>query len=204
MHRLSTVLGAAVAVFFFSGLSALADFIPWSYTSSIGPALIPSDGGPSSGINATGVTTSPTFPNSTDGVLLATFAPFGSPSAKFTNSPFNITMTITDQTSGASKDIPLSGFFTGTLNTGGSDLDTKLNKPVAQTVTIGKNEYTVAFGLYTPPSPGKSGSIGANVIVVGSGPPIVPEPASVLLATMGLSALGLRCWWRRKDVSPQA
>src|SRR5262249_48875136 len=134
------------------------------------------------------------------------FNPFGSPTAQFTNRPFSVTMSLKDGTSGLSKDLTFTGNFIGTLNNSGADLDTKLDKPLAQTVTIGSNEYTVAFGLYTPPSPGKSGTIGANVVVVGTGPPIssVPEPASILLATMGLSTLGLRGWLKRRAAARRA
>ena len=77
-----------------------------------------------------------------------------------------------------------------------------LGKP-AQTIDLGGHQYTVAVGLFIPPVPGTPGRIGANVNVNGLGvtpPPVnhVPEPASLLLAAFGGSAVGLRAWWRRR------
>src|SRR5262249_13639961 len=59
--------------------------------------------------------------------------------------------------------------------------------------------------LFVPPDPGSPGSLGANVTIVpGPGgspsPPVqdVPEPTGLVLAGLGLSALGLRRWWARQ------
>ena len=56
------------------------------------------------------------------------------------------------------------------------------------------------LGNFVPPTSGKAGQLGVNVVVTGPSvpPSTAPEPASLLLAALGGSAVGLRAWWRRR------
>ena len=58
----------------------------------------------------------------------------------------------------------------------------------------------MTVGAFAPPVRGKAGSLQADVIVTNPTPPAsqAPEPASLLLAALGGSAVGLRAWWRRR------
>jgi PEP-CTERM motif len=176
----------------------------WSYSWSSSPGVVTSDDGslgkvtltPASGGPFTGSV------NSGPGILAATLDATGpaSGAAVFTNQGYGLTMHLTDNASHTSADLNFSGAFSGTLGSTFA-LTNSFKSPLTESVTLGGNLYNVTVGLYVPPQPGKAGSLGANVSVTGSGqpPPVVhsvPEPTSLVLAGLGLSALGLRCWRR--------
>ena len=180
----------------------------WSYSWSASPGTLNSDDGslgkvtltPASGGPFTGSV------NSGPGILAATVGATGpgSGTAVFSNQGYGLTMHLTDAASNTSADLKFGGAFSGTLGSTFA-LTNSFTSPTTQSVTLGGNLYNVTVGLYVPPQPGKAGSIGANVTVNGSGqPPVVnnvPEPTSFVLASLGLSALGLRCWRRYRKLA---
>ncbi len=201
--RISTLL--ALGLLPLLGTVARAEPI-WSYSwSSTVPAvtsddgslgkviLTPGFGGPMSGPASSG-----------PGITAATLDASGpaSGTAVFTNRGYGLTMHLTDINSNTSADLKFTGAFSGTLASA-FNLTNSITKPPTQSVTLGGYTYNVSLGLYVPPEPGKSGSVGANVTISGPGqvPPInqVPEPTSLVLAGLGLSALGLGYWRRNRQ-----
>jgi hypothetical protein len=212
VKRLSVLALLAASVLLGGARHARAESI-WSYSWSASPGVVTSDDGsgqvtllPGAGGPITGsVTSGP-------GILAATLDAVGpaSGTAQFSNVGFGLTMHLTDAASNTSGDLTFHGAFFGTLfgtpGLLGDGLAPTYKFPATQSVTLGDNLYSVSLGPYAPPLPGKPGSIGANVVVTGSGqspPPVnnVPEPASLLLAVFGGSAVGLRAWWRRRVAS---
>jgi hypothetical protein len=199
MYRLSTALLVVAAVALVGG-SARADFIPWSYSWSADPQVSNGTGGginffPTSGSN----TGSQSMPN---GVVLVAFAPNGTDPQSLNNAPYNLSLHLTDTTSGTSADLPFSGTLSGDLLKG--SVVNAFTSPLTQTATLGGNLYTVTAGFYNPPgAPGSGvqGSLGANVVVSapGGGPVVdVPEPGGLVLGGVAVLALGGWCWRERR------
>jgi hypothetical protein len=122
----------------------------------------------------------------------------------FTNRPYHLSLTLTDQASHAAGTLSFTGIFNGTFSSGHSSIQNQFTGSTVQSLTLGGNVYTVTMGQYTPPGPPSAtnaGSISANVFVneppPGGGPQPSPEPGGVVLMGMGLSCAGLTFWRRR-------
>jgi hypothetical protein len=109
-----------------------------------------------------------------------------------------------DNASQQTGDLTFTGAFNGTLGSQ-SKLTNAFTGPTSQSIMLGGNDYTADIGLFVPPQPGSPGQIGANVTVLPGPPPAaardVPEPTTFLLASLGLSTLGMRTCCRRRRVA---
>jgi hypothetical protein len=223
----SLVLFAAALAVLIVGTNVRADSIPWGYAAT--PTSIVNNGGGSatstisftagsgvasgnSGIIIYNVTTTST-------------APDGSPDS-FTNVPFNLAVTLTDVKGTGSAS--LSAVSSGTVNFAGLFNATNVtNKsllpgtntwtsPTTANITLGApdtgwNNYNVQVISFTPPGQpgGAPGSIEAVVTITpgtappgGSGetpPSATPEPASLVLAGLGLPLVVLLRRRMKKD-----
>jgi hypothetical protein len=220
MTRMCLVLATAVVIVsWLAGARAKADLIQWSATAGpTGPNYNPSNG--TAGINSLNYgsnaetqllgTNATTNGSSSGSVVLAILgAYFNLPSqdeARFGGSTgnYSLSLTLHDLASGASGSLTFQGNFSGTIVPGVVDLTNTYMGPTTQTLTLGRNLYTVTIGSFVspditgpPPFVGRPGSISASISVQ----PVTssaPEPSSLVLACLGLPLFGLARWVRRR------
>jgi len=194
MKRLLVLGLLAVPAVLVAGAPAWADFIPWAYSFSASPNPVTSNDG-SASVNFAGTSGQESL--NFNGLLAANISATGPTDATFSGRGYTFTMHLTDVTSNASTDLKWTGALSGT---GPFALTNKFAKP-SQSVALGQHNYTVTLGSFTPPTATQGGKLSADVVVGGpTVPPVnqVPEPTSLLLAGLGVSALGARAWWRKR------
>jgi hypothetical protein len=193
------VLGTVAAWLGLTAAGARADFItepiPWGYgwTASV-PAVTADNPGAGkvvflleSGARAAG---------SSDIVAtdlqLVTDAADGRP-ARFTNRSYTLELTLTDLASHDKGSLTFGGVFNGTISKLTSNLTNTFTGQTMQTLHLGSDLYTVTIGPYTPPEPPdgmRLGAIGAHADVEVR-PTSSPEPSTLVLASLAVTALGL-------------
>ena len=119
----------------------------------------------------------------------------------FVNRPYSLTLTITDNHhQSLLPPIIFTGVLNGTLSRNSAQLSNTFTS--SQTRTFFNESLIVTIGPYTAPGPPghhRTGSIGAQVVVIGEGPPPppvnkVPEPSTLALASLGGILLGWKAW----------
>ncbi len=227
MKRLFLVLGTSVMVLpWLTGAMAQAEDIHWSATESlVGPyvsegnteQLISSLQTQNAGLNLNTAWGTLKGTNSESPVVLAYVAAVDDSGNDLTKTfggaltYYSLSLRLSDLASGASGSLTVRGQLGGSF--GGYpgapvDVTNTFLDPTSQTLTLGKNLYTVTMGYVPPlrlrygdPFNGPAGYIGASISVQ----PLVnstPEPSSLLLACLGLPSLGLT-FWRRKVVAAE-
>jgi hypothetical protein len=211
MHsRLVSPIPTALALLLLAGSLAHADFAGWSYNWTHSPGVVAADAGGTGGITMTNQ--QGTMVSFQSDIVAAQLTTFSSASAsapdRFTNRNYRLTLAITDLASHQSSLIPFNGVFNGTLSTTNANITNTFTGLLAQEVLLGGNTfYTVTIGAYAAPGipdATQSGSISAHVLVVipppdalpGNGPDS-PEPPTIFLAGVGVSALALAGWRQR-------
>ena len=216
---LSTACAAAVAFAAWTA-PARADLVTvaWSYSSTPTATVNATTGGGSltlSGESLTGmVGNSNIVPIN---VVAHSDALAGAPDV-YTNAGYSLQVSLKDDLSGDHTTLTFQGAFNGTLSKQGADLSntftaganqTLAGGTIAQTVTLGGNQYTFSVGpLVGPAQSGASnaGAFGGHVSIVPGDsvghPTSTPEPSALLLAGLGgLGALGVR-FRRRRAAQP--
>jgi hypothetical protein len=220
MKRFSvTLLTGVVAALLLCNSSARADNLPWSYNWTPNTLSLPSDN-PGTKLKFTNEPTdaggNPLSAVSVSGnsdivatqISVESNAPSGFPD-KFTSTPnLQMKLKITDGTSGQSASFIFQGSFNttnpsdpSTASSVNSNVKFNILSPTSFTQVIGAAEYTIKYVSYTPPPPAGSankGSIAFHVTVTGLQIQKVPEPASMLLAGIGASFMGLGAWRKRR------
>jgi hypothetical protein len=131
----------------------------------------------------------------------------------FTNKNYSLIVDLTDSASNKSGMLTFTGSLNGTLSLTSANIKNTFIGPLTQHLDLGGNLYTVTIGPYAAPGipdSTQTGSISAHVSVQpegptggGSGGPVpppsrqTPEPSTLLLAGLGLSALGMAGWRHR-------
>jgi hypothetical protein len=160
--------------------------------------------------------------NSTDLVAASlraySLAPDATP-AHFTHRKYSFRLTITDLDTKQSGSLMFAGELNGTLSRRSVHIrNTFLDSP-AQTIALGFHVFSVTLGPFVPPGPPSArnlGSVGAHVDVhLRVDPPVpldrlasvvdppvskTPEPATIVLAGLGVTMAGLV--WRRRQPRP--
>ena len=216
MYSHRGIFAAALLIVALSTGNGRASLIPWSYQWSATPIVVNADPpGPHSpstgGINLIpgAITVNGGAPgvalgsSSVVAVNLTTFSfspsTTGAPD-RFNNTPYNLSITLTDVNSQASTTMSFSAVFNGTLSDSSANILTAFTSPTTRSAMLGGNLYTVALNSYTapgPPSANNEGTIGAFVQVDPAG---APEPSGLVLAVTGLGGF-LGVWVRRRAVA---
>jgi hypothetical protein len=214
-------LGFAFALAFvvFAGSSARADFINWAYSWTHTPSVVAADTGGTGGVTLTNHQGG-TGSGASD-VVVTELTTFSSATVNapdhFTNKNYSLILDLTDSASHQSGMLTFNGTLNGTVSTTSANIKNTFIGPLTQHLDLGGNLYTITIGPYAAPGiPDaiQTGSISAHLSVqpegpVGGGsggggsggstpPPAqgAPEPSTLLLACLGLSALGLAGWRR--------
>jgi hypothetical protein len=218
MRRVKTgLIVAASAVLLCWGAEARADKVGWSYNWTPSSTEILSDSGQSKLILSNEpIGKASTMPGNSTDIVATNIKTVSSVDPgtldSFTNRPFSLAVTLTDSTSSQSGTLTFTGVFNGTLNSGAAKIVGTITGSQVQSLTLGGSKYTVTMGQpnqYSAPSPPDStnlGSISASASVTVSspgGPPSAPEPASLVLAGLGLTAGAGYCWKRRTKKAAQ-
>jgi hypothetical protein len=181
-----------------------AGLIPWSYQWSAQPTVVDADPLGPNHMPAGGITLTPGAITITGGdpgvawgnadivaVKLTAFTfsprPDGKPYS-FTNAPYRLGVTLTDVDSNRSGTLYFSGVFDGSLTDQTVNLHNYFTSARQQSLVLGHHRYMVSLTTYTPPGPpveGNAGSISASVSVQ---PVSAPEPATLVLAGIGVAA----------------
>jgi hypothetical protein len=193
-------LFACSAVLLVAGANARADKVPWTYSWQRDPISIAADAPGSGGVSLTSEALPKQAAGSSD-IVATNLRIFSSstadnPDKLSTNGFFKLTLTITDNTSGDSGTATFSGKLSGTFSAGSSNITAVFDSPTAQILNLGKQDYAITIGPYSPPGPpsaSNAGSIAAHVDLKDGGGIITndaPEPSSIVLGCLGLTFLG--------------
>lgn len=222
MKRSASILTFAIALFF-GAAKAKAEPIQWGYNWTPNHTTLFSDTDPSSTLKLTnellayGEGSSDTVITN---ITASSLKPGNHPDSFFAGSPngdVTFSLTLYDGPDAAhpgaingSNTFAFSGNFSGTLSGENIHIRFKPNSPLTITKTVGFNVYTVSLidpdtgaFFYTPPTipnAKNNGSLSAFVSVRPADIQKVPEPSTMALSCVGLCALGLRTWRKRRQV----
>jgi hypothetical protein len=205
----------ASTLLFFAGTSARADQSPpspvaWTYNFTPSVNSVAADPPGSGGVSFTNEPTKSA--NNSSDVVITNLRDFStatttSPDKLSTNGAYSVTLVLTDSASGEHATLTFTGKLGGTFSANNSNITNQFTGDTTKVVTLGKYDYTVSVGSYTPPGPptaSNAGSMSAHVSVApsilgGGGPPPqgTPEPSALVLSFVGLSLAGAAGWRTR-------
>ena len=217
MKRFLTATAAALALLLMTGMGVHANPLPpalsWTYNFAPGASSLASDAGTGGNISFTNEPTNTAVGNSTivgTNLRVASTATAGSPdslSGSHGNYSLSLALATTDDTGLHQATLTFHGQLAGTFSHDSSNLGNIFGADATQTVALGAYTFTVALNSFTPPGPPgqtNAGSIAATVSITPGSNPIpqggnAPEPGTMVLAGLGLSAFGGAAWRKRRQ-----
>lgn len=212
MHAQRTALASAMLIAALAAARGEAGPIPWSYEWNTQPVVCNADtpgpsGSPAGGIHLTpGAITITGNPHgiawgssSIVAVKLTTFdfSPNFDGPDRFTNTPYELKVKLTDVASQTWGNLNFSGVFNGSMTDSTVNLQTQFTSSRWQRLQLGQNVYTVTLTNYSPPGPPSIGSEGQIAAFVDVHPVGAPEPSALSLAGVGVLAALLSRWRRQ-------
>ncbi|HTU90820.1 MAG TPA: hypothetical protein VMF69_12145 [Gemmataceae bacterium] len=221
MKRLSALFGIAMLSLLAAAASQVrADYLNWTYTSSPNvPGISVNSTAPAGGATVTltdfstpqaGATTIP--------VVAYLTSTSNTTPVNFSNATFNLAMTLTDSTTNDSGTLNFTGSLSGSLTATTSSLIASFAPVTSNSLTLDGHTYTVTIPSVTlapPTSPQQDIMASVSVSNASSGGggtnpgspgqmTGTPEPASLMLGSLGFSCLGVRYWWKRRRLTRTA
>jgi hypothetical protein len=213
MKRLSAIYRTALLGLLVAAAGPVrADYFNWNYTSTPNVPGVTVDGtSPSGGASVTLTDVAQAGAASIPVIAYETVTGSTAP-ISFNNASFNLALKITDGNN-ASGTLNFTGFLNGSLTKTTSNIVASFAPVVSNSLTFDGHTYTVnipSLTLLPPTSPQQD--IMASVSATnasGSPPPppgggngsSTPEPASLLLGSLGFTCFGASCWWKRRRLT---
>jgi hypothetical protein len=205
--------------------AARADPVSFSYTWSTAPGTVAADAGGTGSISfqdAAPGTAAGRFQGVATQISLFATAP-AAQADTYTNTPFTLSLLLTDNASNTSATLTFAGALSGTASSAGANVTPTFTDPTSQQWILGGNLFTVTVSPPTAPTLTAPGSIEADITAapwdptigggvggVGAGgagggaagggrsPGATPEPATAVPAGVGLVLLALAHFRRRR------
>lgn len=210
MKRMLLAALAAVAFSLYGAAPAHALPAPqdvnWTYNWSPGAPSVFADSNPGAGVS---FTNEPTGSATGDSDIVATnmrvfsTSLAASPDILSANGNYSLTLQLATTAGGplASGSLTFTGKLSGKFSSESASVANAFGPLATQTLMLGQYNFTVTLIAYTPPGPpsqANAGSIAAHVTVSAITPTQVPEPSTLMLCGLGVSALGGAAWRKRR------
>jgi hypothetical protein len=212
MKRLAVIFGTALLVLPASTAGQVrADYLNWTYASTPNVPGVSVNAGSNGGASVTLTDVAQAGATSIPIIAYETQTSSTTP-INFNNATFNLALKITDGNN-ASATLSFTGALNGALTATTSSLVASFAPVSSNSITFDGHTYTVTIPSLTLGAPtNPQQDIMASVAVAngtsggGSPPPprptnSTPEPASLLLAGLGLSCFGAERWWKRRRLT---
>jgi hypothetical protein len=191
----------ALALVLLGASNAHASLISWGYDWSATPSFVTAGAGKitlSNELFHLAVGNSDVV--ATNLQAFSTAAPTAPDTFTVLDGNYSLKLTIFDAASNTSGFLTFTGQLQGKFSEFNANVTNTWFAPTTKSLFLGTNVYTVTMNAYTPPGPpsqGNFGSIGAYVQVQEN----IPEPSTLILASLGLTGGALIAWRRRRSNS---
>ncbi len=220
IRSLKTKLAALAVVLLGSTVaqaSVPASALQWTYNFSPSAPAVISDTNATAGVSFTNEPTKAAVGSSdivATNLRVFSAATAASPDLLTSSGAYSLTLVLStiDDSTPYSSTLTFTGKLSGSFSSESANVTNVFGPGSTQTTSLGSYTFTVSLVAYTPPGPPdqiNAGSISAHVSIsrasgAGDPVPVVPEPSTLLLSTLGLSCLGGAAWRKRHQPPVEA